>query len=126
MRPFTNGTVLRAVSDAAYPFWPRDRRVCQIQGQLTWAHGWYKPWKAFAKGSPDNHLHGFPVMRRTGVEQLQYWAHSVPLALAAHSYTRLRLPGCWSWRWTTMRSGKRQRSESNRVSELPFLSYPTW
>lgn len=80
----------------------------------------------FAKGSPDNHLHGFPVMRRTGVEQLQYWAHSVPLALAAHSYTRLRLPGCWSWRWTTMRSGKRQRSESNRVSELPFLSYPTW
>ena len=52
MRPFTNGTVLRAVSDAAYPFWPRDRRVCQIQGQLKWAHGWYKPWKDLQKEVP--------------------------------------------------------------------------
>src|SRR6266404_4548372 len=26
---------------------------------------------------------------------IQYWAHSVPLELAAHSYTRLRLPVCF-------------------------------
>jgi len=60
-----------------------------------------------------------------GCPHIQYWAHSVPLALVAHSYTRFRLPRSWRWHLTAVRGGKRQRSEPNRVA-MPFLSCPSW
>ena len=54
---------------------------------------------------------------------IQYWAHSVPLALAAYSYTRFRLPGCWRWHVTAVRAEIGSGVESD--SKLPFLSYPS-
>jgi hypothetical protein len=57
---------------------------------------------------------------------MKRWAHSVPLALAAYSYTRFRLPSYLSWHFDcgAWRKAAAERVES--ANELPFLSYPSW